>query len=125
MTKPANPLPGRRCTARSKQRTKANPELPLEELRCRNPPTAGALVCRFHGSASPQAKANARLRLLEAADPAIAKLVELLESEDEQVAVRAAIAIADRSGHGPTQKQVNVDGGKLRYEIAGVDMDAV
>jgi hypothetical protein len=125
VTKPANPLPGRRCTATSKQRARANPELPPEELRCKNRPTPGALVCRFHGGASPQAKAGARARLLEASDPASAKLLELLDSDDEAVVLRAATAILDRSGHGPTTKQVNVDGGAVKYQIEGVDMEAL
>jgi HEAT repeat protein len=67
----------------------------------------------------------ARERLLDAADPAARALIELLDSEDEQVRLNAAKALLDRSGHGPTQKQVNVDGGKLNYRIEGVDMDAV
>jgi hypothetical protein len=70
-------------------------------------------------------KAKARERLLAAADPAIAKLVELVDHEDPAIALRAAVAIADRSGHGPTTKQVNVDGGSVDYRIEGVDMDAL
>lgn len=82
-------------------------------------------MCRIHGGAAPQVLKKARERLLDAADPASAKLRELLDSDDEAVALRAATAILDRSGHGPTTKQVNVDGGAVRYQIEGVDMEAL
>lgn len=115
----------RRCTARSKQRARIVPPLPDDEVRCKQFAVPGALVCFYHGGEAPQVKKVARERLLEAADPAAARLVELLESDDEQVALRAATALLDRSGHGPQTKQINVDGGKLTYRIEGVDMDAV
>jgi hypothetical protein len=118
-------LASRRCRAQSKQRARANPELSAEELRCRKPAIPGALVCEIHGGKAPQVKRKARERLLEAADPASAKLRELLDSDDEAVALRAATAILDRSGNGPTTRQVNVDGGQVRYQIEGVDMDAL
>jgi hypothetical protein len=118
-------LPKRRCTARSKQRARANPELSAEELRCRRAPVPGALVCVIHGGKAPLVQKKARERLLEAADPAAAKLAELIESADEAVALRAAMALLDRSGHGPTTKQVNVDGGAVKYDIAGVDLEAL
>ena len=87
---------------------------------------AGALVCRVHGGAAPQVKAKARERLLEAADPASAELLRILtEAEDDAVRLRAATAILDRSGHGPTTRQVNVDGGQVKYQIEGVDMEAL
>jgi hypothetical protein len=79
----------------------------------------------MHGGKAPLVQKKARERLLEAADPAAAKLAELIDSDDEAVALRAAMALLDRSGHGPTTKQVNVDGGTVKYEIVGVDMDAL
>jgi hypothetical protein len=92
---------------------------------CTNPPVKGALVCRMHGGAAPQVKRAARQRLLEAADPAAARLVQLLDSDDEAIAVRAATALLDRSGHGPSSTQVQVDGGQVDYRIEGVDLDAL
>lgn len=86
-----DPMEARQCSATSKQSGK----------RCRRRPTPGANVCKIHGSASPQAKRTARERLLEAADPAVARLVKLLEAEDETVAIRAAVAVLDRAGFGP------------------------
>jgi hypothetical protein len=92
---------------------------------CQRDPVKGALVCQVHGGAAPQVKNAARKRLLAAADPAAAKLVELLDSDKEEVAIRAAVALLDRAGHGVTSTQVNVDGGELTYRIEGVDLDAV
>lgn len=85
----------------------------------------GSTVCHKHGGAAPQVRNAARRRLLEAADPAAARLVELLDAEDEAVQLRAATALLDRAGHGPSSTQVQVDGGELRYQIDGVDLEAL
>jgi hypothetical protein len=77
----------------------------------------------MHGGAAPQVKRAARERLLAGADPAAARLVELLESADPHVQVRAAIALLDRAGYGPSATQVQVDGGQLNYRIEGVDLE--
>jgi hypothetical protein len=58
-----------RCTANSRQ----------SGDRCRNRPRPGATVCRFHGASAPQVAKSARRRLLEAVDPAISALVEIVE----------------------------------------------
>ena len=107
--------PRRQCRATSKQ----------SGLRCKKPPIPGAVVCNTHGGKAPQVQKKARERLLEAADAAAAKLAELVSSDDEAVALRAATALLDRSGHGPTTEQVNVDGGAVKYQIEGVDMEAL
>jgi hypothetical protein len=91
--------------------------------RCGNPPVTGAVVCRMHGGAAPQVRDAARRRLLEAADPAAARLVELLDSPDPAIQVRAAVALLDRAGHGPSSTQVQVDGGQVAYRIEGVDLE--
>jgi hypothetical protein len=74
---------------------------------------------------APQVQRKAAERLREAADQAAAELVALLEDEDPQIRLRASTALLDRSGHGPTTKQVNVDGGQVKYQIEGVDMGAL
>jgi len=104
--------PRRRCTAHNRVGG-----------RCGLSPQPGALVCHLHGGKAPQVQRAARRRLLEAADPAAARLVELLDSEDEAIAVRAATALLDRSGHGPSSTQVQVDGGQVDYRIEGVDLE--
>jgi hypothetical protein len=83
------------------------------------------VVCGTHGGKAPQVQRKARERLLDAADTAASKLVELIDDPDPAVALRAATALLDRSGHGPTTKQVNVDGGAVKYQIEGVDMEAL
>lgn len=82
-------------------------------------------MCEIHGGKAPQVQKAARDRLLEAADAAAARLAELVESPDEQIAVRAATALLDRTGYGPQSTTINKDGGKVRYDIAGVDLEAL
>jgi len=120
-------IPRVRCRATSKQRKRATPDADPESWRCRKQAIAGGLVCDIHGGKSPGAIQGARERLRDAADPAAAELVRLMEDPlvEAGVKLQAAKAILDRSGHGPTGTQVQVDGGKVRYDIAGVDMEAL
>lgn len=46
---------------------------------------------------------TARQRLLDAADPAAARLVRALDSLDERVAIKAAQLVLDRAGCHPAQ----------------------
>jgi hypothetical protein len=71
--------------------------------RCHKAAIQGGSVCGSHGGRAPQVKRTARQRLLEAADPAAARLVKALESEDERAAIAAAKLILDRAGLHPTQ----------------------
>ena len=71
--------------------------------RCRKAAICGGTVCATHGGSAPQVKRSARERLLEAADPAAARLVRALESEDDRTAIRAAQIILDRAGLHPRQ----------------------
>lgn len=81
--------------------------------RCRRDAIAGGNVCIKHGGAAPQVKAAAKLRLAALVDPAIGVLAATMRErkKDTQAAVRAAIAVLDRTGHGPT----------LRTELTGAD----
>jgi HEAT repeat protein len=56
----------------------------------------------MHGGKSPNAQRSAKRRLLEAADPAAATLVDLLKDDDPHIRERAARAILDRAGYGPS-----------------------
>lgn len=77
-----------RCTAHNKRGS-----------QCEKTAVPGAKVCYYHGGKAPQVVAKARLRLLEAADPAAAKLVKLaLGAESEAVALAAVRDILDRAG---------------------------
>lgn len=69
--------------------------------RCGKPPIRGANVCATHGGGIPLVRQAARMRLLAMAEPAFKVLMELLESDDEMVALKAANSILDRAGHGP------------------------
>ena len=84
--------------------------------RCRKAAISGGTVCATHGGGAPQVKRSARERLLEAADPAAARLVRALESEDERAAIRAAQIILDRAGLHPTQavELTGKDGGPIQ-----------
>lgn len=81
--------------------------------QCGKHATPGTNVCSTHSSAAPQVKAAAQRRLLEAADPAAAKLVELLDSDNERVALAAARDLLDRAGLG-TPAEVE---GELTLEV--------
>lgn len=85
------------------KRCKANARTTGEQ--CANPPMMGQEVCRMHGGSAPQARKAAALRLLELADPAISALSEVVKgAPKESDRVRAATAILDRAGLGPSSR---------------------
>jgi hypothetical protein len=95
--------------------------------RCKNPRLGGSTQCNHH-SLAPQIRRKAWERLLEAADPVMAEMVRLFnENTDMSPAdkIRLAFGQLDRAGYGPRTTQINVDAGKVDYEIVGVDMEAV
>ncbi len=55
----------------------------------------------MHGGKIPNVVKAAKQRIMEAADPAAAKLVLLLDSEDERISLAAARDLLDRAGHKP------------------------
>lgn len=66
---------------------------------CGRPPIPGGRVCRHHGGASPSVKEAAHRRLLAAVDPAITKLLDIVETaEKTSDQLRAAKEILDRAG---------------------------
>ncbi|MEV0153182.1 hypothetical protein AB0H57_05490 [Micromonospora sp. NPDC050686] len=85
------------------KRCKANARTTGDQ--CANPPMMGQEVCRMHGGSAPQARKAAALRLLELADPAITALSEVVkDAPKDSDRVRAATAILDRAGLGPSSK---------------------
>ena len=92
----------RRCTAKAKQTGN----------RCKRAAILGGTVCKIHGGGAPAVKKAARQRLLDAADPAAAKLVELLDSDDERIQLAASNSLLDRTDGKPTTKiegRISVD----------------
>lgn len=76
---------------------------------CRSPAMNGQEVCRMHGGSTKQAKAKAKLRLMELVDPAIAVLAREMSTADKSAdKQRAANSILDRAGFG-RQQQVDVE----------------
>lgn len=70
---------------------------------CNASALAGTNVCHVHGGFAPQVKRKARERLLEAADPAAARLVWLLTHGETHAVQRAAAdSILDRAGFKPS-----------------------
>ena len=66
---------------------------------CRAPAMNGQRVCRKHGGGNPAAKRNARIRLMELVDPAVATLAREMVQADKSVdRQRAANSILDRAG---------------------------
>jgi hypothetical protein len=94
--------PARQCTATNRQGE-----------RCRRQPIAGGAICTMHGGRAPQILAAAKLRLLEAVEPAIARLLRFIEappglchvcgrSDDTSAIVAAIRTVLDRAGLGPS-----------------------
>lgn len=68
--------------------------------RCKAYAIRGGTVCTKHGGSAPQVKARARQRILEAAEPAAVKLVQLMQDKavPPQVQLAAAKDLLDRAG---------------------------
>ena len=86
----------RRCSAMAKSTRR----------RCGRSAIKGGTVCRYHGGLAPQVQRSARQRLQELAEPAIEALRVALDSGDARAVIRAAIAVLDRTGYGPTKAVV-------------------
>jgi hypothetical protein len=68
---------------------------------CGKPAMRGQNVCQVHGGSAPAAKRNAKLRLLELVDPAIATLArEMTSAKSSKDRMAAANSILDRAGYG-------------------------
>lgn len=79
---------------------------------CKSPSVAGLSKCRMHVGSNKSAKELTRLRLADAVNPAIAKLIQLMgRAESESVQLRAADSLLDRAGYGRHQV---VDGGEAK-----------
>jgi hypothetical protein len=89
-----------RCTAHSK----------TTKMRCRRPAIPGGTVCYYHGGAAPQVQASAKERLAALVDPAIDRMVKLIKSKRDPVALGAVKDVLDRAGlKGPDQDKVSID----------------
>ena len=83
----------RRCTAHKK-----------DGQRCKKAAILGGTVCGTHGGSAPQVRNKARQRIMEAADPAAARMVELMASPDERISFAASKDLMDRAGYkAPTE----------------------
>lgn len=72
--------------------------------RCRQLAIPGGSVCVVHGGSAPAVKLAAQRRLIGMIDPAMTALLQAIRECDEwPTKVRAAIAVLDRAGFGPTQ----------------------
>lgn len=82
---------------------------------CKRTPMRGASVCASHGGSAPQVRRKAQERILAAADPASAKLVQLMSDKRVPYNVQLAAAkdLLDRAGlSNPQDVQVTL----RRYE---------
>lgn len=111
---PGSKNPERRCIAK-----KAN-----SDERCKRAAIKGGTVCTTHGGSSPVVRKAANDRLLALVEPALAALGKVLRDKhaDDSVKVRAAIAILDRTGHGPSAT-VNVQDNRWDALLEGVAGD--
>lgn len=78
---------------------------------CKRRPMNGGSVCATHGGRAPQVRRRAEERIREAADPAAAKLVELISNKKVPYPVQLAAArdLLDRAGIGKTQPVLQVE----------------
>ncbi|WP_082952993.1 HGGxSTG domain-containing protein [Mycobacterium sp. 852002-10029_SCH5224772] len=104
---PHGPLPERRCRAHSSRTGEP----------CKNAAIKGSTVCRFHGGAAKQVKANARARLENAAELMAKQLLGIaLTAESEAVKLAAIKDALDRSGLKPPSEVVLSQGETKPYE---------
>lgn len=91
---------------------------------CGANPRTGQFVCIKHGGNHPAQIKSAKQRLLELVDPALAALHRVLTGDaDDAVKVRAAVAILDRTGFGPSAN-LNVQESRWDAFVAAVvDVD--
>jgi hypothetical protein len=92
---------------------------------CRAPAIVGGRVCQAHGGSAPQVKQAAMQRLLAAADPAAARLVEIVrspktETKDAIVAIRELFDRAGIRAEVPTAANVRHDGTILWEEFVQI-----
>jgi len=78
--------------------------------------------CLLHGGGTALAKNAIKKRLLALAGPALDRLVELMSSSDDKVALAATIGLLDRAGLGP---HAVVDVNERRQEIADLSDEAL
>lgn len=92
---------------------------------CRAAPVTGATVCWHHGGAAPQVRRKAEERIAAAADPAAAKLVELMSSRKVPYSVQLAAAkdLLDRAGIGTKERAITVELKKWEQDIDGLVID--
>jgi hypothetical protein len=69
-------------------------------LRCKGAPIRGATVCRLHGGSATQVRDAARKRILAAADPVAARLIEIALNvgTETQHAITAITQVLNRAG---------------------------
>jgi hypothetical protein len=128
--------PDHQCTSKSKQSGE----------RCKRQATPGCNVCNIHGGRTPNAVAAARARLLQAAGPAITRLLEIIESHpgrctgcghvdsvtgvkcegcgrdtDRSATISAIRTLLDRCGLGP-HSTVTVEPGE-KDQLRGMSSD--
>lgn len=97
-----------RCKARSSQTGEP----------CKRWANHGAVVCPSHGARAPQVKARAEDRIRDMVDPALNRLLALLNHSQGSVAYAAVKDILDRAGlKQPDRQQISgPDGGPIQTE---------
>ncbi len=107
------------------------PTAPLAQCRAKNRAgnpcggrvIRGGTVCRMHGGSAPQVKKSARERLDDMIDPALNRLLRLIDDESSGIALAAVKDILDRGGYKAIDRQQisGPDGGPIQTEEVGID----
>lgn len=93
--------------------------------RCKSPAISGLKKCRMHVGQSKSARKATQLALANAAQPALAKLIQLMgRADSEAVQLRAADSILDRSGFGRSQVIEGADAKELLFQRLIAEVDA-
>lgn len=91
---------------------------------CRAAAIKGGTVCRVHGGSSPQVRDAARRRILQAAEPAAAELVEIaLKEEDPRIRLAAIRDILNRAGVREPDQPVEITIEMVEAEIARLETE--
>jgi hypothetical protein len=85
---------------------------------CKAHAIAGGKVCRTHGGSAPQVQAAAMRRLALAADPAVARLIQIATSKKTKTAdaIAAIREILNRGGFGNKPQDAGAGSGQVLWE---------
>lgn len=85
---------------------------------CKRSPINGGTVCIMHGGKAPQVVAKAEERIRDMVDPALNRLLKLIDDDLSGVALAAVKDVLDRAGYSVRQRveHTGADGGPIEFD---------